>query len=437
MDELRALARLAWPAVVGQLGTMAMGVVDLWAVGALGKEATAAVGIGNTLSFGVLVIGFGAVAGADGAVAQAWGAGRPGDAGTHSARAAVVAAVLAVGIVAVHLLAEPLLRALGQSPDVIPLAGTYARGLAASVPPVLGFQVVRQLLQGRGVVRPAMVAVLVGNVVNLVLVTALVRGLGFGLGGAAAATTAVRWVMFAWLVRAALPTLREASPTGPVLSRPALRAAAASAAPVALQMGLEVWAFNAGVFLAGRLGATEAAAHTVALNLASLSFMVPLGVASAAATRVGNAVGAGLDWRRAGWTAVAAGAGVMTLSAAAFTLFPRPLGAFYNDDPAVLALVCTVLPIAGLFQLFDGTQVVAFGVARGRDDNRVPALFNVVGHWLVGLPLAVWLVEGRGVGLPGVWAGYTAGLGVVAALLMSRLVVQSVPRPGAGGTRPT
>jgi MATE family multidrug resistance protein len=138
-----------------------------------------------------------------------------------------------------------------------------------------------------------MVAVLVGNVVNLVLVTALVRGLGFGLGGAAAATTAVRWVMFAWLVRAALPTLREASPTGPVLSRPALRAAAASAAPVALQMGLEVWAFNAGVFLAGRLGATEAAAHTVALNLASLSFMVPLGVASAAATRVGNAVGAG------------------------------------------------------------------------------------------------------------------------------------------------
>jgi CBS domain-containing protein len=91
----------------------------------------------------------------------------------------------------------------------------------------------------------------------------------------------------------------------------------------------------------------------------------------------------------------------MTLSAAAFTLFPRPLGAFYNDDPAVLALVCTVLPIAGLFQLFDGTQVVAFGVARGRDDNRVPALFNVVGHWLVGLPLAVWLVEGRGSVCPG------------------------------------
>jgi MATE family multidrug resistance protein len=195
-------------------------------------------------------------------------------------------------------------------------------------------------------------------------------------------------------------------------------------------------AFGTGVFLAGTLGAAEAAAHTVALNLASLSFMLPLGISSAASTRVGNAVGAGEPWARRAWTAVAAGAAVMTLSAAAFSLFPRPLGAFYNDDPAVVALVAAVLPIAGLFQLFDGTQVVAFGVLRGRNDLRVPALFNVVGYWLVGLPLASWLVLGQGVGLAGVWVGYTVGLGIVATLLVARLAAHTVRRGPEAATEP-
>ncbi len=437
MDELRALLRLAWPAAVGQLGLMAMGVVDLWAVGPLGKEATAAVGIGNTLSFGTLIVAFGMVHGADGVIAQAFGAGRPGEAGLHAARAGVVSGLIGLGVLAVHLAAEPLLVALHQPPDVVPLAGSYVRGLAWGVAPALGLQVVRQLLQGRSLVRPAMVAVLLGNVVNLVLVTALVRGLGWGLAGAAAATSLVRWVMFAGLLAAAWSPLREARPVGVVLDPRGLRAIASLGAPVALQMCLETWAFNTGVFLAGRLGATEAAAHTVALNLASLSFMLPLGIASAAATRVGNAVGAGEPWVRRAWTAVATGAGVMGLSAAAFSLFPAALGRFYNPDPEVVALVATVLPIAGLFQLFDGTQVVTFGVLRGRNDLRVPALFNVVGYWVVGLPVAAWLVLERGVGLAGVWIGYSVGLGIVAALLVARLALHTVRDGGEAATRPT
>lgn len=435
MDELRALARLAWPAIVGQLGMMAMGVVDLWAVGTLGKEATAAVGTANTLSFGTLVIAFGAVSGADGLVAQAFGAGRPREAGTHAARAAVVSGVLGVGVIAAHLLAEPIFRAAGQPSEVVPLAGSYARGLAGGLPAAIAFQAVRQLLQGRGLVRPAMLAVLLGNLANLVLVTWFVRGLGWGMGGAAAATSIVRWVMLGGLWAIARGALAESRPDGPVWDRAGLWAAAGVALPVSFQMGLEVWAFGVGVLLAGSLGATEGAAHTVALNLASLSFMVPLGVSTAAATRVGNAIGAGGPWRRPAWTAIAMGAGVMTVSATAFTAAPRALGAFYNDDPAVLDLVARVLPIAALFQLFDGTQVVAFGVLRGRNDLRVPALFNVVGYWLVGLPLAVALVEVVGVGLPGVWIGYSVGLGIVASLLLSRLVAHSVrAEPAAAKT---
>jgi MATE family multidrug resistance protein len=130
------------------------------------------------------------------------------------------------------------------------------------------------------------------------------------------------------------------------------------------------------------------------------------------------------------------GAGAMTLSAAAFFLVPGPLARFYSDDPAVVALVVSVLPVAAVFQLFDGTQGVSFGVFRGLDDLRVPALFNVVGYWLVGLPLAAWLVFGLGLGLPGLWAGYSVALGIVAGLLVTRLALRTWAAPAVAAEAP-
>lgn len=425
MDEFRALARLAWPAIVGQLGIMGMGVVDLWVVRDLGKEATAAVGIGNTLSFGTLIVALGAVHGADGAIAQAFGGGRPGAAGTEAARVGLVALVLAIPVVLVHLLAEPLLRALGQPETVVPLAGTYVRIFAIGVLPAVGFQVVRQLLQGNGSVLPAMITILVANLVNLACDLLFVWGFGWGVAGAALSTTTVRFVMLAVLLWVARRELARAWPDGPVLDREALRRMAGLSLPVALQICLEVWAFNVGFFVAGVLGDAEAAAHTVAMNYASISFMLPLGISSAASTRVGNRIGAGDPWVRTAWAAVISGATVMSLSAGLFFAFPAALGRFYNSDPEVVALVAVVLPIAAVFQLFDGTQVVSFGVLRGLGDLRFPALFNIVGYWLVGLPLALLLVFRAELGLAGVWVGYSVALGIVAVLLVARLLVHT------------
>lgn len=421
MEELRRLAKLAWPVVLGQLGLVAMGVVDLLAVGPLGKEATAAVGIGNTLSFATLIIGLGAASGLDPLVAQAYGAGAPRQAGTEAARGMVIALLLSLPIAAVHLAAEPILRALRQPVSAVPDAALFCQISALSVIPFVLFGVVRQWLQGGGHMREAMWVIAVGNLVNLVAVFGLVRWASFGVAGVACATTIVRWLMLGMLVALGWPRLRDAWPDGPVLDAGHLLRVARVTLPVSLQLGLEVWAFNASSFLAGAMGATESAAHTAALSAASMTFMVPLGISAAAATRVGNLVGGREDWRRAAFTSVALGAGVMTLSAALFLLFPGLVGQIYNRDPDVIALIAVVLPVGAAFQLFDGTQVVSFGVLRGLGDTRTPALFNVVAHWCVGLPFGAWLAFRRDLGLVGLWMGLTAGLFVVAMLLVARL----------------
>lgn len=426
MDEVKALLRLAWPAILGQLGLMSMGLVDLWLVGPLGKEATAAVGLGNTVSFGTFLLCMGVVHGADPLVAQAYGADRPRTAGTAAARAAVVALLLAVPVLVVHLAGAPLLRLLGQPESVVPLAADYLQALCPGIVPMLLWHATRQLLQGKGVLLPTTITILAANLLNVVAVGALIGGWGpvpaLGVFGAGLGTSIVRTAMLLALVAITLPHLREALPDDVVFDVRTLVRVAGETLPVSLQIGLEVWAFNAGYVLAGLLGDTQAAAHTVAMGAASTSFMVPLGISAAAATRVGNLVGAGRDWRRAGRTAVGLGALAMSVPAVIFLTMPTAIARIYATDADVIALVGIILPIAALFQLFDGTQVVSFGVLRGLGDLRVPALFNVVGYWFAGLPLAGVLIFGLGWGLPGMWVGYTCALAIVATLLVARLL---------------
>jgi MATE family multidrug resistance protein len=193
--------------------------------------------------------------------------------------------------------------------------------------------------------------------------------------------------------------------------------------PVALQMSLEIWAFSAATLLAGRLGSTPLAAHTIVLNLAALSFMVPLGISQAAVTRIGNLLGAGArhDAQRAAWVAFMMGAGVMSCSALAFVSLRHVLPAIYTPNAEVIALCATILPIAGAFQIFDGVQVVGCGILRGMGQTRPAALFNLVAYWLIGLPLAAWLVLGRGHGLPGLWWALCLGLAIVAVSVLLRV----------------
>ena len=205
---------------------------------------------------------------------------------------------------------------------------------------------------------------------------------------------------------------------------------------VALQFSLEMWAFQTSTLLAGLLGASALAGHTVVLNLASLSFMVPLGISMAAATRVGNLLGAGerAGAQRAAWVAFAAGASVMTTSALLFVVLREWLPSVYTSDLEVVAVASSLLPIAAAFQLFDGTQVVGSAVMRGMGKTLPAALFHLIAFYGLALPLAYWLAFHRGLGVRGLWWGLTIGLAAVATLFVCYVGLHG---PGRATSPPT
>jgi MATE family multidrug resistance protein len=211
-------------------------------------------------------------------------------------------------------------------------------------------------------------------------------------------------------------------------------------------MVLEVGAFSTVALFMGWLGVDQVAAHQVAINLASLTFMVPLGVSGAAAVIVGHAVGRGdaAGVRRSTWAALVVGAGFMALTAVLLIAAPGALARLYTSDSGVVALAVLLLPIAGVFQVFDGLQVVAIGLLRGLGDTQVPVIVNVIGFWCIGIPVSLWLGFGLGYGAVGLWWGLVAGLVMVAAFLilrvrqresrdLARVIIdeQARPKPGA------
>jgi len=432
LDEGRRLGRLAWPIVLGQVGLVMMGLVDVIVCGWEGERTLAAVGAGRIWAFGVLLFGFGALRGIEPIFAQAWGAGERSRMAVSLAQTAAFVLVLSVPVVALHLVCGPALTLLGQPPEVIPDAAAYCDARAVGVPFALAYTGLAAWLQGQGRVRAPMVVVWVGNVVNLLLDLLLVGGIdlagglsipAYGAVGCAWATTVVELVGAAFLAALCAAEVKAAAriPLRVVFDRSALVRMTRLGLPVGVQTSLEVWAFNAAGLLVGTLGAASLAAHVIAMQIISLTFMVPFGVGGAASARVGNLVGAGQPWGTAGVAAVVIGAGWMLLSSVTLVVFGGPILGAFTSERAVLAVALTLLPVAALFQVADGVQAVAFGVLRGAGDTRVPALANVVAYWLVGIPCGWFWGIHRGEGAGGVWLGLAVGLVLVALLMLVRM----------------
>ncbi len=430
--ELRGVVALAAPIVAAQVGMIMLGAVDAAMLGRVSKEALAAGALGATLSFGVLSVPIGLIMALDPLIAQAWGARRKRRLRSVFERGVALTVLLVPPTLVVLLIASRNLRLLGQSPEIAPLALQYIDGLLPGVLPFLLFVALRQTEQAMGIVRPALLAALGANVFNVGANWVLVFGnLGvpaYGVRGSAWATSLSRWVLLGllvWLSWGAVGRLFRIRPWR--WWRPSEHLAMLRIGlPISVQRSLEFWVFSAVGLMMGTLGALEMSSHQIALNLASISFMVPLGVGAAAATRVGNAIGRGdaLAARAAAWGSLGLGAAFMVISASLFASIPATLARIYTADATVIRLASTLLPIAAAFQLSDSIQVVASGVLRGTADTRWPAMLSFIGFWVLGLPLGWWLAFRGGYGPAGLWWGLTLGLTTVAVLLLARVTVR-------------
>jgi MATE family multidrug resistance protein len=414
--------------VLIQVGMMAMGVVDTVIVGHLSAQALAAVALGNLYFFGGGILTIGILMVLDPIVSQAVGAGDHSAIARAIQRGIVLAGLLAVPLSLLMLPAPLLFHLTGQPTEVVPFATAYTWWLIPGIPPFLLFVVVRQSLQAMHLTGAILWSIAVANLVNAILNYVLIFGhFGFqahGVVGSAWATSISRWLMVAMLFGLAWsrlrfylrPISREIWYWAP------LRRMLAIGVPIGAMMLLEFGAFAAIALLMGHLGTIQVAGHQVAINLASLTFMVPLGLGSAAAVLVGNAVGRGdaMAARRAARTSLVTGTAFMSLTALLFLVFPGVLAGAYTSDIAVLTVAASLIPIAGIFQVFDGLQAVAAGILRGLGDTRIPMLINVFGFWCCGMPVSVYLGFHAGWGPRGLWWGFVVGLGCVAVLLLLR-----------------
>jgi multidrug resistance protein, MATE family len=439
--ELRALFRLAAPIAAAQAGLALMGLVDTAVVGRLGAGPLAAVGLGNGIFFALGLSGLGVMMGFDPLFAQALGGKRPHHARKLLGQAGWMALFCTL-LLAVPIALLPLgLERAGVAHEVAEGARSFMFWRLPGLFPMYLFAGARSYLQAHGKVRAVVFSTVLANVANLLLDVLFVFGKGpipaMGAAGSGLATTLCTVLQFAVLAVAAR-ALEVPAASDPAASLD--RSAAASerrgphpgelarvlkiGLPVGLQMAAETGVFALVGLLAARLGKDQMAAHQVALALASFTFCFAVGVGAAGSVRVGWAVGAQNQHavRLRGLCAFAGGAGIMSISALLFWLFPAAIARTISDRPDVVKASVPLLAVTAAFQIADGVQAVGAGVLRGAGDTRIPLVANLVGHWTIGLPVALWLGYGLGLGVIGLWWGLCAGLSAVAATLLLRFL---------------
>lgn len=438
-DEIAGTLGLAWPLVIAQLAQMALFTTDVIMMGWLGPEFLAAGTLTVSFFHPFFLFGIGILSAVSSLVAQAKGAGDTASLRRSMRQGFWMTIVLSALLIPFIASIGSIFRMLGQSEEIARLSSDYAQIGAWVFLPTLGFVVLRALLAAYDDTRVIFFVMTAGILVNAMSNYALMFGnWGFprlGLAGSAISTLLVETLMVAALVAYTLtrPRYRELS----LFARfwrpdwPRFWHIIRLGLPVGLLFTAEVGLFAVAALFMGWLGTSELAAHAVALQLAAISFMVPMGISQAATVRVGLACGARDRDRigKAGWVAILSGTGFMALTAILFFTVPHALIGLYLDPAAPenatpIALAVSFLGIAAMFQLVDGAQVVSAAVLRGINDTRAPMVVAFVGYWGVGLPLAYSLGFVFGLRGIGVWIGLAAGLAVVAVTLTARFALR-------------
>jgi len=438
--ELASTLALGWPIILANVAINVMTATDFMMLGWLSPHALASGSVGFFLYQPPFLLGIGVVAALSPIAAAKIGAGQDPAALRRATHQALISAVLVAVVVWILLIwATPFLLAIGEPADVARDAGVYLRGFQWGLAPSLLFFAARSVFAALERPRPALVAGLLAVAFNALANYALIFGkLGMpalGIIGSGLATTLSQALMFAILMAAALidPRMRKlrlfALPWRPAGAE--LAGLWRLGLPIGVMIVAEVGVFAAATLAMGLISQTAIEAHTIALQIASLAFMVPLGLGQAATVRVGRAYGAGdrLAISRAGWSAFSLTMIFAVLSAGAMIGAPRLLVAPFIDVSAPanadsVELAVALLKIAALFQIFDASQAALANMLRGVHDSRIPLIIALLGYWAVGAPVGVALGFGTSLGAVGVWIGLALGLAAVAVLLMSRWLVK-------------
>lgn len=424
--------RLAMPIVVSQLGHTVVHLADSVIVGHFaGTIQLAAVSLVNSLFMLILVLGLGISYGLTPLMAQENGRKNYEECGKLLSNSLIinfVTSLLLYGFV--HLGTLLVIDHIGQAPEVVAYAKPYLGYLAISIIPLMIFQTFKQFAEGLGFTKQAMFVSIWGNLLNVILGIIFVKGM-FGI-----APMGVKGVGLSTLIDRCLMAIVMSIY---VMKSPYFKAYIKSfkltffdkvramkivkiGAPVALQYSFEISAFSGAAILIGTIGAVEQAAHQVAINLASVTYMMASGIASAATIKTGNNFGKNNfnDLRHSAIASYHVIILFMSITAILFIVANNLLPYIYTEDTAVINIAAQLLIIAGFFQLFDGTQVVGLGVLRGIGDVNVPTFITFIAYWVIGIPLGYLLGIKLNLGVNGIWYGLTFGLLTASTLLFFR-----------------
>lgn len=427
-NHIKRTIALAYPVTIGQLGHVMLGVVDSMMVGRVGAVPLAAASLVNGLVFLVMVFGLGMSLAITPLVAIAKGQENQQECGAVLQNALLINSLLAVGLtIAVYYLSD-LIFHLNQSPEVAPQASSYAKIIGLSILPFMIFQSYRQFIEGMFYTRPAMYISIGANLVNAFGNWIFIYGnLGFpayGLDGAGYATLITRIFMALTIMIYVIfsPRFKEFNPAPRfrTIDRIIIKKILNIGIPTGFQHFFEIGAFAFSAVMIGWLGSKPLAAHQIALNMASITFMIILGISAAGTIQVGNALGRKnmMEVRETAFTAILMAASIMACFGITFIMLRTTLPTLYINDPEVISIAASLLIIAALFQVSDGVQAVGLGVLRGITDVKMPMIISLVAYWIIAFPVGYCLGFILNWGVQGIWVGLLLGL-TIAAIFFS------------------
>ena len=426
---------LAYPVIIGQLGFIMMGVVDSIMVGELGAVPLAGASLGNSMFILIFIIGLGVSMSVTPLIAILVGAKRFQECGIYFRQSLIVNIVLGLILMSVVFFTSNLFEYLNQPLAVAEQASSYTKIIALSIMPAMLFHTYKQFIEGFSIMKPAMIIAIVANIINAFANWVFIYGnIGMpalGLNGAGWATFFSRvfmaFVIMLYVMNKEYFKQFDVNFHFKKINFPVIKKILSIGLPSGFQYFFEVGAFSFAVIMIGWLGTNQLAAHQIAINLASITFMVVLGISAAGGIRVGNEVGKKdiVEVRKAGFTAVIMGASIMFTFGIIFIVLNEFLPTLYIDNEDVIRIASSLIIIAALFQISDGIQGVGIGVLRGLTDVKIPTLITFIAYWVLALPIGYIFGFVFHFGVEGVWVGLLLGLTASATMLTIRFNIKS------------